>query len=166
MLRRPLAFFALFALFFFPWTARVGHAAEAPLSRFERVEVAPTKTSIYVGSVTMTMPPFTRVGGGYRTTYVAKVFPYFFSNENGRLNVDLSDEMLRTLERGNPVDFKGRAVNDDGVERRVEGKATPASATSGKLKVRVFVSKRIELIFNTTYRFIDAMPPAASAGGP
>jgi hypothetical protein len=46
-------------------------------------------------------------------------------------------------------------VRSDGVERRVEGKATPVDATSGKIKVRVFVSKRIELIFNTTYRFIE-----------
>ena len=48
-----------------------------------------------------------------------------------------------------------RAVREDGAERRVEGKATPINRAAGKIKVRVFYSKRIELIFNTTYRFPD-----------
>lgn len=136
-------------------------AAEAPLTRYSRVEVAPTKTSIYVGSVSMTMPTFSRTNGGYETTYAAKVFPYFFSNEKGRLRVEWSDDALRKLERGEVVEFKGLAVNEEGEERSVEGKVTPADANSGKLKVRVRVSKKIELIFNTTYRFPDAQPVPA-----
>ena len=51
------------------------------------------------------------------------------------------------------MEFSGRAVNTDGEERRVEGKATPADALSGKIKVRVLVAKHLELIFNTSYRF-------------
>jgi hypothetical protein len=138
-------------------------AAEAPLSDYARVEVAPAKTSIYVGSVSMTMPTFTRAGSVYESTYVAKVFPYFFYNENGRLTVEISDDALRQLERGEPIDFKGQAVREDGAPRRVEGRAIPADSRSGKLKVRVFYSKRIELIFNTTYRFPDtAKPPEKS----
>lgn len=130
--------------------------AEAPLSTFDRVTIAPTKTSIYIGSVAMTMPTFVRKNGTYESSYAAKVFPYFFSNENGTLTIALADEALRKLERGEPVEFSGRAVNTDGEERRIEGKATPNAAdggTEGKIKVRVFVSKRIELIFNTSYRF-------------
>lgn len=128
-------------------------AAETPLDRFDRVTIAPTKTSIYIGTVAMTMPVFVRKNGVYESTYAAKVFPYFFSNEKGTLAITLTDESLRKLERGETVEFSGRAVNTDGEERRVEGKATPADALSGKIKVRVFVSKRIELIFNTSYRF-------------
>lgn len=133
------------------WPA--GRAAELALKHYDQVEVAPAKTSIYVGSVSLTMPAFARAKDIYSSTYVAKVFPYFFYNEKGTLKVEFSDEMLRRLERGEAVEFKGRAERDDGAERRVEGKATPADATSGKIKVRVFYSKRIELIFNTTYRF-------------
>ena len=135
-------------------------AAEAPLGAYARVEVAPAKTSIYVGSVSMTMPTFSRAGSAFESTYVAKVFPYFFYNENGRLTVEIPDEALRQLERGEPIDFKGQAVREDGAPRRVEGRATPTDARSGKLKVRVFYSKRVELIFNTTYRFPDAGKPA------
>lgn len=130
-------------------------AATPELARYERVEVAPAKTSIYVGSVTMTMPGFTRQAGTYTSTYEARVFPFFFSNEHGRLRVDIADAQLGQLARGEAIDFKGQALSADGAERRIEGRATPADATSGKLKVRVFVSRRIELIFNTTYRFPD-----------
>ena len=131
-------------------------AAEAPLSSYARVEVAPAKTSIYVGSVSMTIPTFSRAGSAFESSYVAKVFPYFFYNESGRLTVEIPDEGLRQLERGEPIEFKGQAVRDDGALRRVEGRATPTDSRTGKLKVRVFYSKRIELIFNTTYRFPDA----------
>ena len=156
MFRRLLAAFSC-AIVFDPGT----RAADAmPLSRYDHVAIAPSKTSIYVGTVTMTTPAFSRRNGVYESSYTAKVFPYFFSNEAGTLSVEMSDDQLRQLERGQPVDFKGRGVRTDGVERRIEGRATPADATSGKLKVRVFVTKRTELIFNTTYRF--GGPPDSS----
>ncbi len=135
--------------------ASAAPSPDRPLEAYARVEIAPTKTSIYIGTVAMTMPAFTRTAGTYTSTYAAKVFPFFFSNESGRLSVEISDALLHQLGRGEPIEFTGRAVNESGAERRIEGKATPADAASGKLKVRVFVSRRIELIFNTTYRFPD-----------
>lgn len=155
MFRRPVTTL-LCALGF----ALAVHATEAPISTFDRVTIAPTKTSIYIGTVTMTMPAFARKNGVYESSYAAKVFPYFFSNEKGTLAITLSDENLRKLERGETVAFTGRAVNTDGEERRIEGKATPdeaAGGLKGKIKVRVFVSKRIELIFNTSYRFEEKL---------
>lgn len=147
---------ALIALLF----ASAARAAETDLRRYDRVEIASTKTSIYIGTVSMTTPDFSRAGGAYESSYAAKVFPWFFQSESGRLRVEISDDMLRRLERGERVEFTGKAAAANGDERRVEGHATPESpgAPHGKIKVRVFVSKRIELIFNTTYRF-----PAASA---
>lgn len=130
---------------------------------YNQVEIAPTKTSIYIGTVSMTMPPFSRVDGRFTSRYAAKVFPYFFYNENGTLAVDVSDAQLAALERGEPIDFIGQAVAANGEERRVEGRATPADPTSGKIKVRVFVTKRIQLIFNTTYRFTG---PGAATPAP
>ncbi|MBL9201422.1 MAG: hypothetical protein JNL39_13005 [Opitutaceae bacterium] len=155
---RPLIRSAAIALAF----AGMVRAAEAGLRRYDRVEIAPTKTSIYVGTVSMTTPAFTRTGDVYESGYAAKVFPWFFESESGRLRVEISDEGLRRLERGERVEFSGRAVSSTGAERRVEGHATPEApgAPQGKIKVRVFVSKRIELIFNTTYRFPDASASA------
>jgi hypothetical protein len=126
---------------------------ERPLEVYTRVDIAPTKTSIYVGSVSMTMPPFQRSGITFASTYVAKVFPYFFQSEKGELSIDIPDDDLRRLERGELIHFVGRGKNTDGEERRIEGRAIPSDSRSGKIKVRVFVSKKIQLIFNTTYSF-------------
>lgn len=141
-------------LFFFAGITAASLAASA--DRFATVAIEPAKTSIYIGSVTMTMPTFHRAGARYESSYVAKVFPYFFYNEKGTLGIEFTDEQLARLERGERVEFTGQARSDAGEDRRIEGHATPADAESGKIKVRVFVSKKIELIFNTTYRFAPA----------
>jgi hypothetical protein len=127
--------------------------SEQPISRYDRVTIAPAKTSAYLASIAIAMSTFTRMNGTYEAKYTAKVVPFFFYNDTGRLFINLSDDQLRRLERNETVEFTGRAITEDGAERRVEGKATPVDAMSGKVKVRVFYSKRIELIFNTTYRF-------------
>jgi hypothetical protein len=133
--------------------ALVARAADESLARYERVVVDPAKTSIYVGSVTMSFTPSTRKAGIFEADYSAKVFPYFFMSEQGKVFLEASDETLRKLARGETVEFAGRGVSSDGKPRRFDGTAKPTDATSGKLKVRAYVSKRIELIFDMTYRF-------------
>jgi len=127
---------------------------DAALQRYERVEIGRAKTSIFVGSVTMHLTPFLRKEGYYRANYAAKVFPYFFMNEQGWIAIELPDEKLHQLAKGETIQFAGRGMNDAGEERHIEGRAVPADASTGKIKVRVFVSKRIQLIFNTTYRIV------------
>jgi hypothetical protein len=136
--------------------AGVAFAAEAPLQHYDRVEVAPSRTFVGIASVSMTMPVFERTNGVYAADYRANVVPWVMFNEKGRLTIEFSDAMVRALERGETINIKGRAVRDDGAERRVEGRATPIDAAHGKLKVRVYYSKRINLSFDTTYRFPDA----------
>lgn len=120
---------------------------------YQSATVATAKTSIYIGAVTLKTPPFVRDGATYRSTYSAKVFPFFFYNESGRLSITWSDDDLRELASGKRVYFKGEAFSSKDEPRRVEGHADPADSTSGRIKVRVWVSKNIELIFNTTYQF-------------
>jgi hypothetical protein len=105
---------------------RAAEAAAPAAGKYDTVTIPPVKTSIYIGSVTLTAPTFT---------------------------VTFTDDDLAKLAKGEAVDFKGEGHNEEGEPRRVEGKATPADAASGKLKVRIWVSPKIELIFNTTYRF-------------
>lgn len=138
-------------------------AADAPAApahrAYAKVDVAPTWTSIYIGTVSLQMPPFQRTAAGdYESTYAARVLPYFFYNENGRIGIRVSDDDLARLARGEAIEFTGLAVNQAGAERPIAGKATPVDATSGRIKVKVRVSPRIELIFNTTYRFIAPEP--------
>ncbi|MDD2763321.1 MAG: hypothetical protein PHE83_05030 [Opitutaceae bacterium] len=129
---------------------------DVPLDRrYAQVTVDPTSTSIYIGSVSLAMPPFARRNGVYSTDYTARVSPFFFYNERGHISIEFSDDNLRQLMRGETVYFKGRALNHDGEERRIEGRAIPAGAGHGKIKVRVWVG-RIELIFNSVYRFTGA----------
>ena len=128
-------------------------AAGPAVPDHSRVEVAPTWTSVYVGTVSLRLPAFTRLPGAYESTYTAKVFPYFFANESGHLRVDLDDAALARLGRGEPVDFTGEARSTGGETRALSGRATPADGLGGRLKVRVRISAALELIFNTTYRF-------------
>lgn len=125
----------------------------SPSDRYATVAVAPSKTSIYIGSVTLTTPPFVRNEGRYETTYSAKVFPYFFYSEKGRMWISVSDEDLARLARGETIQFEGKATNEKGKLRGISGRAVPTDASSGKIKVRVHVTADTELIFNTTYRF-------------
>tara|TARA_B110000467_G_scaffold123490_1_gene115346 strand:+ start:367 stop:846 length:480 start_codon:yes stop_codon:yes gene_type:complete len=126
---------------------------DALASFYERATVAPAKTSIYIGNVKLTMKPFTRNGDVYSSTYDAKVFPFFFYSEAGRISITITDEDLRSLAAGERVYFNGEGFDTSEEPRKIEGHADPADERSGKIKVRVWVSKNIELIFNTIYRF-------------
>ena len=140
------------ALLAFVVASRLGGAA--PDTAWRKVVIEPTWTSIYVGTVSLRLPEFTRnAAGEYESTYTARVLPWFFQNETGRLVIRIPDDDLRRLGRGEIIEFTGRAVNHAGEERIVTGRATPADAASGLIKVRVRVSTRIEFIFNTSYRF-------------
>ena len=135
--------------------APAGAAAGLPL----RAEVEPAWTSIYVGAVTLRTTEFVRgTKGAFHATYTARVIPYFPANEAGAIAIVVPDADLIRLQAGEPVDFQGSARNEHGEDRTVSGRATPVDAHHGRLKVRVRVSPRIELIFNTTYRFPAAAP--------
>ena len=146
-----------------PATSAVSAAEAPPAAAFARVAVAPARTSIYVGSVALAFPDFVRRAGGYEADYTARVFPFAFYNETGTIRIEFPDADLARLARGEPVDFTGRARRTDGAERPVAGRAPPGDARSGRIKVRVFYSRRIELIFNTSYAFPAAAGPAPAA---
>lgn len=161
MVRRLLFASIALAAFqaFSPAVAAPGPGEPAPIpgvaatARWSRVDVAPTWTSIYIGTVSMRMRTFVRSGDTFSTAYTAKVFPYFFYNEQGTLTVTVTDAQLQALAGGKPIEFAGTAINRDGEPRKVTARATPHSDREGKLDVHVWVSKRIQLIFHTTYQF-------------
>lgn len=129
-----------------------------------RAEVAAAWTSIYVGAVTLRTTEFTRGSdGSFRATYTARVIPYFPANEAGTIAITVTDADLVRLLAGEAVDFTGAARNGQDEQRAVSGRATPVDARHGRLKVRVRVSPRIELIFNTTYHFPEAKPAGVTS---
>jgi hypothetical protein len=134
--------------------------ADDSMARFNVVDIKPAVVSVFIATVTMTMPPFVRKNTVYSSTYTAKVFPYFFYNEKGRIWIVVPEDLLQRAAKGQPVDFVGHALSDAGEERRVEGHAVPTGPWGGKIRVRVFVTKRISLNYDTTYVLKGSPAPA------
>lgn len=153
-------------------TAAAAPAREAAAPHpYATVLVPRMKTSIYVGSVTLELTELVRdAAGRYGAEYKARVMPFFFFNEGGRLWIDFSDDQLARLDRGERVAFTGGAKNTGGSERKVEGHVTPSApgGRDGRIKVRVFVAAKTQLVFNTTYRFgeTSAARTLSSSGVP
>jgi hypothetical protein len=138
------------------------------LTGWDRLSVAPMKTSIYVGSVILTTGVFEREGSTLATTYVAKVRPWFFWGETGKITLTLTDTDLANLAKGGKAQFTGAAFNHRNKPRQVTGRAEPANATSGKFKVRI-IADGVELIFNGTYQLAAGQtgaetPPTPPSG--
>jgi hypothetical protein len=142
--------FASIALLLFA-TATSMPAAGDPMSRYGVVAIAPGSTSLFIATVSMSFQPFVRHNVVFSSTYYARVFPYFFFSERGRIWIVIPEEALHRVDRGEPVDFVGHAASDSGEERKVTGHATPTGPSTGRIRVRVFVSRRISLSFDTTY---------------
>lgn len=141
-------------LLLFALPALRGAAAADPAmdARFDTVSVASSTTSIYVGHVRLDLSPLRRQDGIYLANYEAKVSPFFFFDESGTLRIAVSDDDLRRLGQGETITFTGQAQSSGGATRHIEGRAVPQDANGGKIKVRVFVNRKIQLIFNSTYR--------------
>lgn len=139
--------------------------AAEPAGAFDRVQVAPMRTSIYVGTVALTTGDFVRTGDGFDSNYEAKVFPWFFWSERGRIAMRVPAAELEKLARGERIEFTGEALNHKGKTRRVTGRAEPADPTSGRIKVRIHVDD-VTLVFDGTYRFPSAPTTAGPAAAP
>lgn len=147
--------------------ALLGAAPAAPAAplRPDRAEVEPAWTSIYVGTVSLRPGAFQRQpDGSFSAPYRARVFPFFPASEEGTIVIQMTDATLDRLTRGEAIEFSGEARNTSGDLRTVSGRATPAGPHGGRLKVRVRVSPRIELIFNTAYRFLPATAAVTPSG--
>lgn len=139
-------------------------AAVAPLQAdttqvvgdWDVVRVESVKTGIYVGSVTLTTSDFTRQGDQFTATYEAKVRPWFFWSETGKLTITLPLAEIARLNRGERVEFKGDATNHKNKPRHISGWAERHTEATGKIKVRIGVDDT-EIVFNSTYRFINAL---------
>jgi hypothetical protein len=122
------------------------------LTGWDQIRVEPMKTSIYFGNVTLTPGVFERKGSTLSATYEAKVFPWFFWSETGRIVITLKDTDLANLAKGEKAEFTGDAANQKNKPRKVTGYAQPVDTTTGKFKVRI-MANGVELVFKGTYRF-------------
>ncbi len=139
-------------------------AAPPAATGWDRVLIAPMKTSIYVGTITLTTEPFVRSDSTLSSTYQAKVWPWFFWGETGHITITLTDANLANMARSEAAEFTGEALNQKNKPRKVTGRALPTDAVSGTIKLRIFADG-YELIFNGTYRFDDVKLPDRPADG-
>jgi len=103
--------------------------------------------------ITLITEPMQRTAFGYKSDYAVKVFPFFFFNETGSIRIHVEPDALEALGVGEVISFTGEAINQNSRRRLVEGRAYPADALSGRIRIVVKVGG-IELIFKTTYKFL------------
>jgi hypothetical protein len=130
----------------------------SPAGEWDAVSVPAMKTSIYVGSVTLATSMFQRNGDIFTADYEAKVWPWFFWSETGRITITMPAAALEKLARGERTEFTGEAFNHRHRPRHVTGYAERADAATGRIKVRIGVDDTV-LVFNGTYRFEHAVTP-------
>lgn len=148
---RPLLRLAAASLFlaFGPGAAAEPPAA-APTAAPARVRVPAMRTSIYVGTVTLTPAVFTRTGDTWAATYAVKVRPWFFWGETGRIALTVAAADWARLAQGEVVEFAGEATNERGRPRHVTGRAEPGGPAAGRLTVRI-TADGVTLVFHGTY---------------
>ena len=144
-------FLAAAAVALFPASGLAEKSAGVP----EKLFVDPSSTSTSLARINLSVGTLVRQGNAYRGGYQIKVSPFSFKNEGGRLSANVSDEAVKQLGRGNPVNFTGQAVSDDGKSRPIEGRATPSSSDQGRIEIR-FTSKDAKLVFATTYHLTES----------
>ena len=99
-------------------------AAGDPMAKFSAVTIDPASANLYIATVSMTFHPFVRHNAEYSSTYVARVFPFFYT-EKGRISIVVPDDLLHRVDRGEPVDFVGRAL--ERLRRHAEGRGPRGS---------------------------------------
>jgi hypothetical protein len=129
-------------------TAGISNAAT------RRLLIDPSFTSVALrGKASLIVSPLTHRDGSYVGDYQLKVRPYFFKSEKGSLLLAASDDAVRKLQAGTPINFTGKAVtHKDGRTHIVLGRATPSSGDRGNVTFSI-ITDDAKIVFNTSYHF-------------
>jgi len=116
--------------------------------------IDPSSTSVALrGKASLIVSPLTHRDGNYVGDYQLKVRPYFFKSEKGSLLLAASDDAVRKLLAGTPINFTGKAVtHKDGRTHIVLGRATPSSGDRGSVTFSI-ITDDAKIVFNTSYHF-------------
>ena len=141
--------FALVAVLLAAFPGALG--AQAPVPR-RSLTIAECELSLPLARVTLVPGTLTPQGDLYTGSYQVRVLPLPIGNESGRMSVRVPEEALRRLERGQTVTFTGEAVNQRGLRRQVDARATPSGPDAGRVHLRITADGR-RLVFDADYRF-------------
>jgi len=116
--------------------------------------IDPSSASVALrGKANLIVSPLTHQDGNYAGYYQLKVRPYFFKSEKGSLLLAASDDAVRKLQAGTPINFTGKAVtHKDGRTHIVLGRATPSSGDRGSVTFSI-ITDDAKIVFNTFYHF-------------
>lgn len=118
-----------------------------------KLVIHPTSTSVAGGKASLTISALRRKAATYIGEYDLKVSPWYFKNETGKLMMIVTEEALRKLIQGIPVNFTGKATTDaDGTTRPINARATPSGNGQGSVTFS-FVGDERKVTFNSTYYF-------------
>ena len=155
MMRQTIGIFAVLALL----AASSIHAEKPKLTvallspTARKLIIDPSSTAVPLGKARLVVSPLVHEDGNYIGEYQLKVKPYFFKNETGSLILGASEDALRTLQAGRPIEFKGKAVTrEDGTSHVVLGKATPSSDDRGNVTFFI-ITDNGKFIFSSSYHF-------------
>lgn len=120
----------------------------------EKVAVPPMRTSIYVGSVTLSVTDFERDAGSfdYSADYHARVIPWWFWTESGTITLKPTEGAIERLLAGETIEVDGEAMNHNGKPRTVSARIRPSKDGGGTIKVRIDAGGT-KLVFDGSYTF-------------
>jgi hypothetical protein len=115
--------------------------------------IDPSSATLFLGKASLIVDPLTHKGQFYVGDYQLKVLPYFLKSENGKLELEASDDAVRKLLGGVAVKFIGKAANNkSGKPKVIIGKATPSSKDRGRVTFSI-VTENGTMVFDTSYHF-------------
>jgi hypothetical protein len=118
--------------------------------RFQTIDIKDSKTHIPATRIRLNIAPLSRTDHGYSSTYSVKVFPFFFFNEHGSIEINLDEDCIQRIEAGETVSFGGNAINHRGAKRKITGEAVPGDLDSGDLEI-IITASGFDLTFDTSY---------------
>ena len=118
--------------------------------RFSVIHVAPARTSIYIGRLTVTPGPFQRTATGYKADLGVDLAPYFY-HDDAHVTIEVADAKLGDLQNGKAIDFRGRVIRSNGQSRRLTGRAIPTGPNGGLIEILVYLTSQVTVSFSTTY---------------
>ena len=118
--------------------------------------IDPSSMPVTAGKATLIVGPLQRTNGVYAGDYKVKVFPYFWKNKTGRLEIAVSDASLAEINEGKVTAVTGTATTSgkNGKCRHVDATVTPTDRNHGTLKVW-FMAKDQKMVFTPSYRVVE-----------
>jgi hypothetical protein len=133
----------------------------AASSTLFEVMVDPATTRAIGQKITLTVEPLQLADGVFSSAYAARVSPFRFFSESGQIRIEAGPEQLAALLAGEPVSFRGEAVNRSQARRRVSGEAIRQGPDGGELRLAIRASG-IDLVFHSRFTFaVGERDPAA-----